>query len=356
MSDIPALSIVVPCYNEELVIAELLKRVRKVCATENIPDYEVILIDDGSSDNTAELIKQAHQENPHVVGVILSRNHGHQVALTAGLSYAKGARILVLDADLQDPPELLGQMMAKMDEGYDVVYGRRLERQGETPFKKATAHVFYRLLHGLIDIDLPTDTGDFRLMSRRILDIFLSMPEQDRFIRGMVSWIGLRQTAVEYNREARFAGETKYPLKRMLRLAVDAFTGFSIKPLRIATYMGFLMAFFALLLGARVFYGFFSGSTVPGWTSLMLVVLIISSVQLVVVGIMGEYIGRLYMQSKARPLFIVDQVLASQPVQAEVKMFPEQRTGSSLKPLQPKASDQAPLPEVRKTPKGRSPR
>lgn len=308
MTDLPALSIVVPCYNEEAVLGTLLARANKTCADLQITDYEIILIDDGSQDSTARLIDEAHSADPKVRGIILSRNHGHQVALTAGLSYARGARILVLDADLQDPPELLGEMMAKMDEGYDVVYGQRMERAGETRFKKTTAHVFYRLLHGIIEVDLPTDTGDFRLMSRRVLDIFLSMPEQDRFIRGMISWIGLRQTAVQYNRDARFAGETKYPLKRMLRLAVDAFTGFSIKPLRIATYTGFFIALCSVLLGVRVFYGFVSGNTVPGWTSLMLVVLIISAVQMVVIGIMGEYIGRLYMQSKARPLFIVDRI------------------------------------------------
>lgn len=307
----PELSIVVPCYNEEQVIQELLRRIQETCNAEDITLYELILVDDGSSDQTRSLIAQAHADDPRVTGVFLSRNHGHQIALTAGLSYARGARILILDADLQDPPELLGQMMARMDEGYDVVYGRRKERQGETQFKKTSAHMFYRMLHSLIDIDLPTDTGDFRLMSRRILDIFLSMPEQDRFIRGMISWIGFRQTSVEYNRDIRFAGETKYPLKRMLRLATDAFTGFSIIPLRFATYMGFGMAGFAFLFGLRVLHGFLSGSTVPGWTSLMLMVLVIGAVQLVVVGIMGEYIGRLYMQSKNRPLFIVDQVLRS---------------------------------------------
>ena len=306
------LSIVVPCYNEELVLAELLRRVQAVCEAEKITDYELILIDDGSQDQTPQMIATAHAEDPRVVGVFLSRNHGHQLALTAGLSEARGQMILVLDADLQDPPELLGQLIAKLEEGYDVVYGKRISRDGETWFKKVTAHQFYRLMQLLSDVPIPTDTGDFRLMSRKVLDVFLSMPEKDRFIRGMISWIGFKQTSLEYEREARFAGETKYPLRKMLGLAADGIMGFSIKPLRMSIYLGFFLAFCAFVFGIRVLLGYFAGNTVQGWTSLTLVVLVIVAVQLIVTGIIGEYLGKLYMESKRRPIFIIDQVLRNE--------------------------------------------
>ncbi|MEM8792551.1 MAG: glycosyltransferase family 2 protein [Pseudomonadota bacterium] len=307
----PYLSIVIPCFNEEAVFDDLLDRVRSAVSDTGIEDYELVLVDDGSTDRTRSLIHDAHEADPRVIGVMLSRNHGHQLALTAGLTVCAGQRILILDADLQDPPELLGQMMELMDQGNEVVYGTRISREGETAFKKASAAAFYRVLRRLVDVDIPADTGDFRLMSRKALDVLLAMPEQHRFIRGMVSWIGFRQAALPYERHARQAGETKYPLRRMLSFSMDAITGFSIVPLKIATWIGFTFALLSIPLGIYVLDGFLGNETVPGWTSLMLIVLILGSAQLIVLGILGEYIGRLYMQGKQRPLFIIDEILST---------------------------------------------
>jgi dolichol-phosphate mannosyltransferase len=239
----------------------------------------------------------------------MSRNHGHQLALAAGLSFCRGERVLILDADLQDPPELLPQMMARMDQGFDVVFGRRRSRAGETRFKTGAAHLFYRVLRRFSTVEIAADAGDFRLLSRRVVDIVVKMPEEHRFLRGMISWIGFAQSPFDYDRAPRLAGETKYPLRKMLRLAADALTGFSTLPLRLASYAGFAFAGMGVLLMIYVLASWMAGAVVAGWTSLMATVLIIGSVQLIVVGILGEYIGRLYMQSKARPLFIVDQLL-----------------------------------------------
>jgi dolichol-phosphate mannosyltransferase len=274
-------------------------------------DYEIILVNDGSRDGTWNLMCQLADADPHVAAISLSRNHGHQLALTAGLTFARGQRILIIDADLQDPPELLPEMMRLMDEGADIVYGQRRRRQGETPFKRLSAKLFYRLLERITDICIPTDTGDFRLMSRRSLDILNSMPEQSRFVRGMVSWIGLKQVPLAYDRDPRFAGETKYPLLKMVRFGIDAVTGFSIVPLRIASFLGILMAVISLIMLSYTLGSWVIGQTVVGWTSLSTIVLTVSSVQLLVLGILGEYLGRLYMESKGRPLFIIDTVYTS---------------------------------------------
>jgi dolichol-phosphate mannosyltransferase len=247
--------------------------------------------------------------DPHVIGVNLSRNHGHQLALTAGLSLCRGRRVLIIDADLQDPPELLAEMMARMDAGADVVFGQRRARAGETAFKTGTAALFYRLLRRLVDVEIPADTGDFRLISRRALDVLNAMPEQFRFIRGMVSWIGLRQEALLYDRAQRAAGETKYPLWKMLRFAVDAITSFSIVPLRLAAALGVMLGLGSGSLMSYALGSWLSGHTVSGWTSLMMVVLIVGSAQLMVLGVFGEYLGRLYMEAKRRPLFVIDSVV-----------------------------------------------
>jgi polyisoprenyl-phosphate glycosyltransferase len=305
----PKLSVVSPCYNEEGSLAELHRRLTKVCREEMGEDYEIVLVDDGSSDRTRSLLGELCRLDPHIVGVVLSRNHGHQLALSAGLQICRGQRILIIDADLQDPPELLRDMMRLMDDGADVVYGQRRERRGEPPFKRFSAIFFYRLLNSLVDIKIPVDTGDFRLMSRRALDELNRMPEQHRFIRGMVSWIGFRQVPLLYERHERFAGETKYPFKKMLRFAFDAISGFSIVPLRIATYLGFICAIVGLLFFAYTVYSYLSGIALQGWTTLMTVVLILGSGQLLVLGVIGEYLGRLYMQSKSRPLFIIEEIL-----------------------------------------------
>jgi glycosyltransferase involved in cell wall biosynthesis len=305
----PRVSVVAPCYNEENGLAELHRRVSNVCREVAGDSYEIVLVNDGSTDNTWATMVLLSSVDPHLVAVNLSRNHGHQLALSAGLSICAGERILIIDADLQDPPELLPQMMVRLDAGCDVVYGQRVGREGETWFKRATAKVFYRLLKRLVDIEIPLDTGDFRLMSRRVLDILNAMPEQNRFVRGMVSWIGLRQESLSYRREARYAGETKYPLSKMFRFAVDAITGFSVRPLRMASYIGGIAGVFGILLLLYVLGSWLSGATVAGWTSLMVIVLILGSVQLFVIGLLGEYLGRLYMESKRRPLFVIDSIV-----------------------------------------------
>ncbi len=318
MSERPLVSIVTPCYNEEEVIGETYRRLAEVCRP-YAPSCEIIFVNDGSKDSTWSAIESICAQDPLVVGVNLSRNHGHQIALTAGLTVAQGQRIFILDADLQDPPELLPDMMKLMDEGCDVVYGVRRKRGGETWLKLQTAMLFYRFLRRMSDIDIPVDTGDFRLMSRRALDVFLSMPEKHRFVRGMVSWIGFRQRPLAYDRQARFAGHTKYPFTKMLRFAFDAVTGFSVKPLKIAIYLGALAGGLALLSLAYVFWSWLTGNVVPGWTSLIVVVLLLGSAQLFVMGIIGEYLGQIFLESKRRPLFIIDQVYRGKAEAAPMK-------------------------------------
>lgn len=303
------LSVIVPCYNEIEVLPALRARLVAACQAVVGDDFEILLVDDGSTDGTRAMIAGFHAEDPRIVGVLLSRNHGQQLALAAGLAFCRGARVMIIDADLQDPPELLGQLMARMDQGFDVVFGRRQSRAGETRFKKASAHLFYRALQRTSRIEIAPDAGDFRLISRRVVDVLLKMPEEHRYLRGMIAWVGFAQSPLDYDRAPRAAGETKYPLRKMLRLAADAMTGFSTLPLRLASYAGFCFAGIGMLLMVYVGISWASGAAVAGWASLMAAVLIIGSVQLIVIGILGEYIGRLYMQAKARPLFVVDQVL-----------------------------------------------
>ena len=312
-----SLSVVVPCYNEEEGVRELHRRVTAVCQACVGDEYELVLINDGSKDATWEIMCKLTEKDKNVVAINLSRNHGHQLALSAGLQLCKGERIFIIDADLQDPPELLPNMMLRMDDGCDVVFGQRIKREGETAFKKASAFAFYRLLSRLVDIDIPRDTGDFRLMSRRSVDILNSMPEHHRFIRGMVSWIGMRQEAMPYERAARFAGETKYPLSKMIRFAIDAITGFSVRPLRLASYLGFCFGIATMFLLAYVIISYILGNTVQGWTSLAIIILALGSVQLFVAGVMGEYLGRLYTESKGRPLFVIQEVVCSSQLTKE---------------------------------------
>jgi polyisoprenyl-phosphate glycosyltransferase len=306
-----ALSVVVPCYNESKGLLELHRRVTAVCVAAMGSDYEIVLVNDGSHDATWKIMMLLAADDPHIVAINLTRNYGHQIALTAGLEHCRGERIFILDADLQDPPELLPQMLSLMDQGAEVVYGERRSRRGERWFKTTATLLFYRLLKRLAEIDIPLDAGDFRLISRRVLDILNAMPEQHRFIRGMVSWMGLKQVPLVYDRDPRFAGETGYPLRKLLALALDGITGFSVVPLRIASYIGmvtgmvgFLMLIYSI--GARLF-----ASAPNGWASLMTVMLIIGGAQLFVLGIVGEYLGRLYMESKHRPVYLVDRVIAS---------------------------------------------
>ncbi len=303
------LSIVVPCYNEEACLAELHRRLTGAAKAAVGEGYEIVLVNDGSRDRTWEIMQGLAASDPRLVAVNLSRNHGHQLALTAGLDLCVGDRILIIDADLQDPPELLGDMLARMDaEQADVVYAVRRARAGETAFKRGTAKAFYRLLSKLADIEIPLDTGDFRLMSRRALDALLSLPEQARFIRGMVAWVGFRQVPIVYDRAERLAGETNYPLRKMLRLATDAVTGFSTAPLRFASHVGLALFAASLLLVLYIGFAFLTGRAIQGWTSLMLVVVVLGAVQMFVLGMIGEYLGRLYIEAKRRPLYIVSEI------------------------------------------------
>ncbi len=309
-----ALSVVIPCYNERDGIAELHRRVTAACDAQAGSSYEIVLVIDGATDGTREAIIDLARRDTHIVAIDLARNYGHQIALSAGLELCRGERILILDADLQDPPELLGPMMARMDEGFDVVYGQRLKRDGESLFKRTSASLFYRLLRRMVDIDIAADTGDFRLMSRRAVDHLNAMPERYRFIRGMVNWIGLKQTAFHYHRQARFAGTTHYPLRKMVLLAIDAMTSFSIAPLRFASHLGMIFGLIGLVALGYTIFSWLEGNVLPGWTSLAAIVLILGSVQLLVLGIFGEYLGRMYMETKRRPLYIVNEIVCSDTV------------------------------------------
>jgi polyisoprenyl-phosphate glycosyltransferase len=305
----PKLSVVVPCYNEEACLDMLHARISGAAQAAVGDDYEIVLINDGSRDKSWEVMQRLSAADPHLVALNLSRNHGHQLALTAGLDLCAGEEILIIDADLQDPPELLTEMRAAMrEQGADVVYAVRRKRDGETFFKKLTAAFFYRMLDRITDTPIPLDTGDFRLMTRRALDAFLSLPEQARFIRGMVAWIGFKQIPFAYDRHERHAGESKYPLGKMIRFALDAITGFSTAPLRFASHVGLVLTAASVLLMLYIVIGWLMGTAVQGWTSTMLVVVFLGAVQMFVLGMIGEYLGRLYVESKRRPLYLVADV------------------------------------------------
>jgi len=303
------LSVIVPCLNEAEGLAELHGRLTSLCRQEMGDSYEILLVNDGSTDESLATMHSLTARDERLVIVNLSRNYGHQLALTAGLSLCTGQRVFILDADLQDPPELLTAFMKAMDDGADIVYGQRVRRAGESWFKRASATLFYRLMGKLSDTSLPRDTGDFRLLSRRAVDILNAMPERSRFLRGMMGWIGLKQTAIPYERAARHTGKTKYPFAKMMRLALDGLTSFSVLPLRLASYVGTAFGVFGLGLLLYVLRAWLAGETVQGWTSLMVVVLVIGSAQLICLGVFGEYLGRLYMESKQRPLFIIESVM-----------------------------------------------
>ncbi len=327
-----ALSIVVPCFNEEACLAELHPRLSAAARIAVGEDYELVLVNDGSRDASWSTMQRLAAADSHVVAVNLSRNHGHQLALTAGLDLCSGKTILIIDADLQDPPELLPAMIATMRmEAADVVYGVRRSRAGETAFKRATAHGFYRMLSRATEVDIPLDAGDFRLMSRRALDALLAMPEQARFIRGMVAWIGFRQVPFAYDRAQRFAGETKYPFRKMVRFAFDALTGFSSAPLKLASHAGLWLSLGSVLLILYIAYAWLAGQSIQGWTSLMLVVVVLGAVQMFALALMGEYIGRLYNEAKRRPLYIVQEVVGGERREARLGYLAD-ATANSDKP------------------------
>jgi dolichol-phosphate mannosyltransferase len=303
-----ALSIVVPIYNEEDGLDVMVARVTAAAQACAGGGYELILVNDGSKDTSWAKICAHADRDPRIVAINLARNHGHQLALTAGLHHVRGELIFVLDADLQDPPELLAPMLAKLREGHDVVYGQRVKRHGETAFKRGTAALFYRMLDRVVDTHIPPDTGDFRLMTRRVVEQLNAMPERYRFIRGLVSFVGFSQVPFPYERDPRFAGETKYPLRKMVALAVDAVTSFSVVPLRFASHLGMLFGLAGLASLVGILWVWLAGGTVQGWASLAALILIMGSVQLLVLGVFGEYLGRMYMEGKHRPLFIVAEV------------------------------------------------
>jgi dolichol-phosphate mannosyltransferase len=311
------ISIVIPCYNEEEVIAETMRRLRAFCDGVQGLAVELIFVDDGSRDRTRELLRAfaAEDSRIHVVG--FARNFGHQIAVTAGIDAARGDAVVLIDADLQDPPEVVHEMIAKWRDGYDVVYGTRTDRPGESAFKLATARGFYRLLNRPSDVPIPLDTGDFRLMSRAVVDTLKAMPERDRFVRGMVSWVGFRQTALPYRRAERFAGTSKYPLRKMLRFATDGILSFSIKPLQMSITLGLLAAALSMAgIAYALFLRVFTSIWVEGWTALMIAVLFIGGVQLICVGILGEYVGRIYNEVKRRPLYVVQEHIGGPPQEA----------------------------------------
>jgi glycosyltransferase involved in cell wall biosynthesis len=305
---VPTYSLVVPAHDEEGVIAELVARLTQVMDALD-GDAEAILVDDGSRDRTYELMLLTTSEDPRFRLIRLSRNFGHQIALTAGVDLAAGDAVIVLDADLQDPPEVVLELAARWRDGYDVVYAVREAREGETRFKRATANAFYRAFNRISEVQVPVDVGDFRLVDRRALDVFSQMRESNRFVRGMFSWIGLRQTGVLYHRQERFAGETKYPLRKMLRFAATGVISFSAAPLRAALNLGFFVSIVSFVILVWSLVVKLSGLyDVPGWTSIVVVVSFIGGIQLIVLGVIGEYIGDIHAEVKRRPLYVISEL------------------------------------------------
>lgn len=298
------LSVVVPVFNEEENLPELYRRLTAVLGTA-ASSWEILFVDDGSRDRSWEIIRGLAENDPRVRGLRFSRNFGHQMAFAAGLDHARGQAVVIMDADLQDPPELIPQLLAKHREGFEVVYAVRTARHGETFFKRLTAKLFYRLLARITSVHIPLDTGDFRLMGRRAVEAFRRLPERHRFTRGLVAWLGFPQTGVPYERAPRHAGTTKYPLRKMLRLALDAITSFSHVPLQLATWLGFIVSGFAFFYILVVIALKFAGISWPGYTSIMAAILFLGGVQLVMVGLLGEYVGRIYDEVKHRPLYLV---------------------------------------------------
>ena len=308
MNETRLLSVVVPVFNESEVLGASYARLKHALDSLDAISYEIIFVDDGSNDGSYHKLVSIAKLDPCVKLIKLARNFGHQVAMTAGIDVAKGDAVVAIDADLQDPPEMIHQLILKWEEGYDVVYGIRQKRQGEGRIKRFTAFLFYRVLRSLTQIDIPVDTGDFRLMSKRAATYFRQLREKDRYVRGLVSWLGFRQTGVYYTRHERYAGVTKYPFHKMLKFALDGITSFSNVPLRLATWLGYSASFLAFLYGCSVFIQKALGNTVQGWATIMIGILFLGGVQLICIGIVGEYVGRIYNEIKQRPLYIVEEI------------------------------------------------
>ncbi len=310
MKEKPRYSVVVPCFNEEGVLHELYRRVKQVM-DQTGESWELVLVNDGSHDRTSEIMRELRAADPRIKVVDFARNFGHQIAFTAGVDFAQGDAVVVIDADLQDPPELILEMIERWQAGYEVVYAVRTERRGETWFKEFTAKLFYRIIYRITDVDIPLDTGDFRLMDRKVVEAMKQMKERHRFIRGMTSWVGFRQTGVAYVRQERFAGETHYPFRKMFKFALDAITGFSYLPLQLATYLGFAIAGLSAVAALIVVYARLFVGTTPfyGQATTLVSVLFLGGVQLITLGIIGEYLGRIYDEVKGRPLYLVRETL-----------------------------------------------
>ncbi|MBN1436324.1 MAG: glycosyltransferase family 2 protein [Sedimentisphaerales bacterium] len=309
MSTRQIISLVIPVYCEEQVVDETYRRLKEVLNSIADVEHELIFVDDGSTDSTLEKLKALSQQDSKVKIISFSRNFGHQIAITAGMDHARGDAVIVIDADLQDPPEVISQMLDLWRQGYQVVHGKRARRKGESLFKLATASVFYRLLARLTDIKIPLDSGDFKLMDRKVIDVLKRLREKHRFVRGLVAWTGFKQVELPYERDKRFAGQTKYPLRKMLKFALDGITAFSIKPLKVALNLGFFSVFVGLLLTVYVVVQrlVHPDTTVPGWASLLIVMIFFGGIQLITLGVVGEYIGRIYDESRDRPLYIVGE-------------------------------------------------
>jgi glycosyltransferase involved in cell wall biosynthesis len=317
MSKKARVSIVTPVFNEVEVIELFYDRVRKVMAALDSMAYELIFVDDGSMDRSYEKLVALANSDADTKIIKFSRNFGHQIAITAGIDLAKGDAVIVMDADLQDPPEVIKTFIEKWQEGYDVVYGVRAKRDGESKMKLFTAAAFYRLLQCIIKLDIPVDVGDFRLMSRRVVEHLKELKEKDRFVRGLVSWVGFKQTGVPYLRDKRLAGETKFPYRKMIKFALDGITSFSDVPLKLATWLGYITSLLALLYACSVFVQKALGYTVQGWATMMVAMLFLGGVQLISLGIIGQYVGRIFNECKQRPLYIIDEVYESETGQSQ---------------------------------------
>jgi len=313
----PVLSVVVPVYNEEEVLTESYRRLTVAISAIGEP-YELIFVNDGSRDKTPEMLSTLAASDANVRVLNFSRNFGHQPAITAGMDYAQGDAVVVIDADLQDPPEVIAQMVAKWREGYDVVYGKRSKREGESLFKKLSAKLYYRLLYSMTSVEMPVDTGDFRLIDRKVCDAMKSLGERNRYVRGLVSWVGYKQTAVEFVREKRFAGETKYPLKRMIKLAMDGIMSFSYKPLKFASGIGVTLSLCSFVyLIVIICQKLFTDTTVQGWASTTAILVFTQGIVLMMLGIIGEYLGRIFDEIKGRPIYIVREAVGFEASEEE---------------------------------------
>jgi dolichol-phosphate mannosyltransferase len=303
----PVISVIAPVYNEKDSLNELYRRVSEVMNSQ-LDTWELVLVDDGSTDGSTEMMRELAKQDGRVRPVIFARNFGHQIAVSAGMAYSRGDAVVIIDADLQDPPEVILELMAKWREGYEVVYATRSEREGESGFKLLTASLFYRLIYRITDIKIPMNTGDFRLLDRKVVDLMNAMPEHNRFLRGMSAWVGFRQIGVPYKRAARFAGSSKYPLKKMIKLALNAITGFSYLPLQLANWIGFIAVGASLLLLIAIIILRIAGSAwLAGQAIWLILGLFLGGVQLICLGILGEYIGRIYDEVRGRPLYVVSE-------------------------------------------------